>query len=348
MMTSHAFGHSGTEAAAAAATSHLGDRAAVHGGVGLAVAWGEPGPGAQVPGRGEAGDVADLGDEHRGPGRPDPGNGLDRPISGVGGQAGGDPSAGQVDLGVEGVDDPEVGVHPGPVGPIQRCRGELGPPGRPEQIFNLQVQALFGQHGVHPGFEPGAHGDELGAVADEFAQLPHRRWGDPGLGQPAHPQQIRQVGGVADVVLHPPVGEALDPQRVGQVHPGAGLGEYVGGPVPAVGGLEHHLRLDTGLADLPSQSGRVVHDPPGLQVLARLGLAHDHRPPPVQIDPDELSAVILIHQGPPSTSGLRSPSIARDHEEREAPLLHHIKGSRIDAPGGRRYSYVCPLWVLPR
>ena len=36
------------------------------------------------------------------------------------------------------------------------------------------------------------------------------------------------------------------------------------------------------------------------------------------IDPDKLSAVILTHQGPPSTSGLRSPSIARDHQEREA------------------------------
>ena len=113
-----------------------------------------------------------------------------------------------------------------------------------------------------------------------------------------------------------------------QVHPGAGLGEHVGGPVPAVGGLEHHLRLDTGLSDLASQRQRVVHDPPGLQVLAGLGLAHDHRPSPVQINPDELPAVILIHQGPPSTSGLRSPSIARDHEEREAPLLHHIKGTR--------------------
>jgi hypothetical protein len=126
--------------------------------------------------------VADLGDKHRGPDRPDPRDLLDHPISGVGGQAGGDPPAGQVDLGVEGVDDPQVGVHPGPVGPVQRCRGELGPPGRPEQILHLQVQALFGQHGVHPGLEPGADHDQLRLVADQLTQLPHRRRGDPRFG----------------------------------------------------------------------------------------------------------------------------------------------------------------------
>ena len=107
--------------------------------------------------------------------------------------------------------DPQVGVDPGPVRPIQRCRGELGAPARPEQLLDRQVQALLGQHGVHPGLEPGADDDQLRAVADQLAQLPHLRWGDPRLGQPAHPQQIRQIGGVAHVVLHPPIGEPLDP-----------------------------------------------------------------------------------------------------------------------------------------
>jgi hypothetical protein len=81
MMTSHALGHSGTEAAAAAATSHLGDPAAVHGGVGLVVAWGQPGPAGQLRGSGEATDVADLGDEHRGQDRPDPVDLLDCPVT---------------------------------------------------------------------------------------------------------------------------------------------------------------------------------------------------------------------------------------------------------------------------
>src|SRR5687768_10579902 len=39
------------------------------------------------------------------------------------------------------------------------------------------------------------------------AARPHRRRGDPGLRQSTHPEQIGQVGGVAYVVLHPPVGE---------------------------------------------------------------------------------------------------------------------------------------------
>jgi hypothetical protein len=28
-------------------------------------------------------------------------------------------------------------------------------------------------------------------------------------------------------------------------------------------------------------------------------VAHDHRPPPMEIDPDELPAVILVHRGLP-------------------------------------------------
>src|SRR5262245_26125861 len=114
--TSPHSGRSKTEAAAAAATSHLRDRAAVHGGVGLAVTRGEPGPRTQVPGGGEAGDVADLGDEHRRPGGADPGDLLDRPVAGMGGQSGGDPPGGQLDLPVEALDQPAVGVDPGPVG----------------------------------------------------------------------------------------------------------------------------------------------------------------------------------------------------------------------------------------
>jgi hypothetical protein len=35
-----------------------------------------------------------------------------------------------------------------------------------------------------------------------------------------HPQQVGQIRSIAQVVLHPLRGEALDPQRVRQVHPG--------------------------------------------------------------------------------------------------------------------------------
>jgi hypothetical protein len=43
---------------------------------------GQPGPGGQLFGAAEAGDIADLGDEHRREDRPDPGNLLDREVAG--------------------------------------------------------------------------------------------------------------------------------------------------------------------------------------------------------------------------------------------------------------------------
>ena len=58
--------------------------------------------------------------------------------------------------------------------------------------------------------------------------------------QPRQPQQVGQVGAVPLVVLDPPVGERLDPQRVGQVHLRPGGRQRVRRPVPAVGGLDHH------------------------------------------------------------------------------------------------------------
>jgi hypothetical protein len=65
----------------------------------------------------------------------------------------------------------------------------------------------------------------------QLAQLADLGRGDPRLGESAHPQQVGQIRGIAQVVLHPPLGKALDPQRVRQVHPGTGLGEHVRSPV---------------------------------------------------------------------------------------------------------------------
>src|SRR5512133_2329777 len=97
-MTSRARGHSETEAAAAAATSHLGDPAAVHGGVGLAMPRSQPGPAAQLLRPGEPGHVADLGDEHRGEGRTDAADLLDHPVAAVPGEPVGDHRPEQLDL----------------------------------------------------------------------------------------------------------------------------------------------------------------------------------------------------------------------------------------------------------
>ncbi len=66
--------------------------------------------------------------------------------------------------------------------------------------------------------EVGPQPDQLGAVAHPAAQLSGRGWGDPRLGKPAHAQQIRQVRGVAFVVLDPPQREHLHPQRLARAH----------------------------------------------------------------------------------------------------------------------------------
>ncbi len=46
-----------------------------------------------------------------------------------------------------------------------------------------------------------------------------------------HPQQIRQITGVADIVLHPPVPESLDTQRMRQMHRRARRLQYIDRPV---------------------------------------------------------------------------------------------------------------------
>ena len=69
---------------------------------------------ASCSGPAEATDVADLGDEHRGQHRPDPGDGLDRAVAGVGAQPAGDQLGEQLDLEVQRGDHPQRGVDPGP------------------------------------------------------------------------------------------------------------------------------------------------------------------------------------------------------------------------------------------
>jgi hypothetical protein len=74
--------------------------------------------------------------------------------------------------------------------------------------------AELGQHGVHLVPARGTEPDQLVPVPGELAQLPDLRRRDPRLRQPAHPQQVGQVRGIALIVLDPAVGERLDPQRM--------------------------------------------------------------------------------------------------------------------------------------
>ena len=102
--------------------------------------------------------------------------------------------------------------------------------------------------------------DQLGSVAHQLPQFAGLRRSDPRLGQPAHPQQIGQITGVAYIVFHPPVAESLDPQRMRQMHPrSAGL-QHIDGPIPAVGRFEHHLGIRTrpARAASPSATGSLT------------------------------------------------------------------------------------------
>jgi hypothetical protein len=101
---------------------------------------------------------------------------------------------------------------------------------------------------MHLGLQPGTQRDELGPVAHQLAEFPLVRGSDVGLGQPAHPQQVRQIGGVTHVVLHPPIRETLHPQRVRQVDLGVSAVQHIDCPVPAVGRFEHDLGVRAGLS----------------------------------------------------------------------------------------------------
>ena len=145
--------------------------------------------------------------------------------------------------------------------------------------------------------------------------------------------------GVPLVVLHPPVLERLDPQRMRQMHLGAQLLQRVDRPVPAVGGLEHHLRGLAGPGHHRGQPLDVVADPDALQRVTVGGHPDDHRPSPVQIDSHELltgigfahrgllrrtdvSTASLTHWRSPTRSGGPAPSSHQRHRDPELQLSY--------------------------
>ena len=134
--------------------------------------------------------------------------------------------------------------------------------------------------------------DELGSVADEFAQFAQRWWGDPGFGQTSQAQQVDQVRRIALVVFHPPFAPVVA-QRMGQVDVCPAFFEHVSGPVPPVGGFEDHLGALTGLGQLGRQGDGVVVDADRVEGLACPVAAHDHAASPVQVDADIL--LLLFH-----------------------------------------------------
>ena len=68
-------------------------------------------------------------------------------------------------------------------------------------------------------------------------------------------------------------------------------------PIPAVGGLQHHLRALTSPGHHRRQPLDVIDDPHRLQHLTTLGGPDDHRPATVQIDSHKLLTGIRFHLG---------------------------------------------------
>src|SRR6478736_1062484 len=94
----------------------FGDVSAVHDGVGLAVARGQPGPGAQLGGPGEAVHVTDLGDEHRRQHRSDTGYLLDGLIVAISVELCGDQRGEPGFMVIEDIDEFQQRAHPLGVG----------------------------------------------------------------------------------------------------------------------------------------------------------------------------------------------------------------------------------------
>nr|WP_257033172.1 hypothetical protein [Streptomyces sp. 1331.2] len=204
---------------------------------------------------------------------------------------------------------------------VQWRRGEEIATADAEDIAGRQNDALLGEDGMDLRLQSGSQGDALGSMPDQLAQLAYGGRGEIGLGQAAHPQQVGKIPCVPHIVLHAPVGEALDAERVRQVDGGAGGLEHVRGPVPAVGGLQYHVRVGPRLGDLKGQRHGVVVDPDGLQQFALISLPHDNRAAAVQVDTDVLPpGVLCTHRGLHRCAGcMDKPSVARrrgTHEER--------------------------------
>jgi hypothetical protein len=146
---------------------------------------------------------------------------------------------------------------------------------------------------VDLGFAMRPQPHQLGAVPDQLTQLPGLGWRDPGLRQSAHLEQIGQVRRVAQVVLHPPVLEGLDPQRMRQVHVRTRSRQSVHCPIPAISRLKHDLGRLAGPFHHGVDPVDVIHNLNRLQHLAGLRGPNQDATTAMKIDADDLPACVL-------------------------------------------------------
>src|SRR6266536_823735 len=127
----------------------LGHVPADHLGVGLVVPRGQPGPGAQLPGLAEPGDVADLGADHRGQHRADPVQLPHRGVSRIGGQHGRGLVPEPGDLAVQHPDQGAQRGHLPGIGGWQDQLVQPQPAAAAEDIRVRDRDTELGQYRVH-------------------------------------------------------------------------------------------------------------------------------------------------------------------------------------------------------
>jgi hypothetical protein len=95
--------------------------------------------------------------------------------------------------------------------------GEPGPARAGPVPAARPVMTVVGHDGLDPVAQQGPHPDRVHSVAQQRAQLAHRRRGDPRLLQQVRAQQLGQNRRIDLVVFQPRRGDRLAPRRVHQV-----------------------------------------------------------------------------------------------------------------------------------
>jgi len=147
---------------------------------------------------------------------------------------------------------------------------------------------------VDLGLATAAVAHQAQAITHELSQLPGLRRGDPTLGQAPQPEHRGEVLGVALVILYPAVPPVV-PKGMGQMDIGAELFEEIGRPIPAVGGLQYHLRLGSGLGHRFCEFERLTRDAHTAEHPPVIRHPVNGRAATVQID----SNVLSLHRGLP-------------------------------------------------
>ena len=154
----------------------------------------------------EPGDVADLGDDHRGQHRADARQGLDRLVAVVAGQQVGDDRLQHGDLGGQLTGE----LRSEATFPAYGC-GSARPssqvfPHTPKMSVQVTGMPSLASTAWTWSLQLVRSRTSLMPVAGQLPQLADLGRGDPRLRQPAHPQQVGQVRGVPLIVLDPAVG----------------------------------------------------------------------------------------------------------------------------------------------